>query len=164
MIILLAIMLSATLIKESEIVTLRKQYEKAATSQKVAGELLRELEKVSENNPIYSGYAGAVNMIMAKFFINPISKLESFNKGKEMLERAIKDAPDDVELRFLRYTIQTNTPSFLGYSSELKTDKAFLIWRVDDITDKDLQQRVVSFLLANGNLNETESNILKSIK
>jgi hypothetical protein len=164
MILLLAIMLTATLNKEAEIIQVRKQYEKAVNSQKAAGELLRQLEKMPAGNPVYSGYAGAVNMIMAKYFNNPISKLESFNKGKERLEKAIKEAPDDIELRFLRYSIQSNTPSFLGYNNELKSDKAFLMWRIDDITDKDLQQRILSFLLASGNLSDTETNILRSIK
>jgi hypothetical protein len=164
MIILLAVLLSATLNREDELVNLRKQYEKAANNQRVANELLKQLEKMPAATPIHVGYTGAVNMILAKFLYNPINKLESFNKGKDLLELAIKEAHDDVELRFLRYTIQSNTPSFLGYNSDMKTDKAFLLWRVDDVTDKDLQMRIVSFLLANSSLSETEINILKSIK
>jgi hypothetical protein len=164
MIVLLAVLLSATLNREVELVNLRRHYEKAVNNQYVANELLKRLEQMPPATPLYVGYTGAVNMILAKFLNNPINKLESFNKGKYMLERAIKESPDDLELRFLRYTVQSNTPIFLGYSNNLKSDKVFLLLHVDDAKDKDLQNRIVLFLLANASLTQTETNILKNIK
>ena len=44
-----------------------------------------------------------------------------------MIERVIAKYPDDIELRFLRLTIQNNAPSFLNYSDNTKEDKDKII-------------------------------------
>jgi len=62
------------------------------------------------------GYKGGVLMGMSRHHPNPFKKMGFFNDGKKLLERAIAVAPESMEMRFLRLTIQTNLPSFLGYS------------------------------------------------
>src|SRR4051812_42287583 len=88
----------------------------SAAETKSDGEALNTLlETCPQGQPVYSGYRGAVYMLKAQHAYMPTSKLEHFNKGKTLIESAIKAAPNEVELLFLRFTIQTNCPSFLGY-------------------------------------------------
>jgi hypothetical protein len=49
-------------------------------------------------------------------------------------------------LRYLRFTIQANAPSILGYNKNINEDKLFLINSVKNIDDEDLKNSVVSFL------------------
>ena len=86
-------------------------------------------------------------MLMAKHVINPFSKLSYFKKGKLMLENAIKADYTNVELRFLRYTIQTNVPGFLNYTSEKNLDRTFIAQSLPKLKDQDLKKIISEFLL-----------------
>ena len=85
-------------------------------------------------------------MVMAKHVINPFSKLSYFSKGKQLLEKTIEADAKNVELRFLRFAVQTNLPSFLGYKEHIQKDKAFLIKSIGHINDLELKQQVVAYL------------------
>ena len=63
---------------------------------------------------------------MGKSCFSPISKWNTFKKGKGNIEQAIKIEPDNVELRFIRLSIQKNIPSFLGYKSNIDEDIEFI--------------------------------------
>jgi hypothetical protein len=64
---------------------------------------------------------------MAKHAGNPLSKYSNFNKGKKLLENAVKRDPKNLEIRFMRYICQEKTPSFLGYKENLEEDKKFIL-------------------------------------
>lgn len=100
-----------------------------------------------KNNPLLFGYKGGATMIMAKHAFNPFSKLSYFKKGKNMLESAIQADKNNIELLFLRYTIQTSVPSFLNYSSDRQKDKSFLLKAVGDLKDQDLKKIINAYLL-----------------
>ena len=40
-------------------------------------------------------------------------------KGKNHLKKCIKADNENIEIRYLRFTIQTNVPAFLGYSNSI---------------------------------------------
>jgi hypothetical protein len=64
-----------------------------------------------------------------------------------MLESAIQADNANIELRFLRYTIQTSVPSFLNYSGEKKADKLFLSKSIPDLKDQELKKIINAYLL-----------------
>lgn len=130
--------------------TVRIKFHNSTSSEKACKALIRELEPYNEkNNPLLLGYKGGATMLMAKHVFNPFSKLSYFQKGKGMLEKAIQSDYKNVELRFLRYTIQTNVPSFLGYNGDLAKDKIFLIQSVDAIRDAELKKIISAYLKQN---------------
>lgn len=53
---------------------------------------------------------------------NVFSKWRSFRIWTSALDQLVQKAPDDPELRFLRVTVQSSAPGFLGYSGDLETD------------------------------------------
>lgn len=100
-----------------------------------------------KNNPLFFGYRGGATMIMAKHVFNPFSKLSYFKKGKNILESAIQADKNNVELLFLRYTIQTSVPSFLNYSNNKEKDKLFLMKALADLKDQDLKKIINAYLI-----------------
>jgi hypothetical protein len=96
--------------------------------------------------PILTGYRACGTMIMAKHVANPISKLMYFYKGRKMLEAVIAGNEKVAELRFLRYSIQTNAPSFLGYNSHIAEDKLFLKNSVPFLDDPILSNKISAYL------------------
>ena len=145
MVILLLVIL-LTQQDKTDLFHIRKEYAIAANDKNTAQQLLKKLEKKSDTNPILIGYHGAVMMVMAQYHLNPLSKLSSFKSGKLKLEDALKQSPNDVELRYLRFTIQYHSPVFLDYQKHLQQDKSFLINSLSDIKDADLRGRVAGFL------------------
>ncbi|RZL38292.1 MAG: hypothetical protein EOO96_03245 [Pedobacter sp.] len=129
---------------------LRDLYEQAPTSETANLKLNKFLETKQSDDALINGYKGAGTMILANHVFNPISKLSKFNKGKKLIEQAIKADPNGIELRYLRFTIQTNLPGFLGYKSNIKSDKVFLINGLANLSDIDLKNRIVDYLIKSG--------------
>jgi len=107
---------------------LRKKFYASIDDAPAAKLFLSELESVKgELEPIQKGYKAAIRMVMAKHVLNPYNKFKYFLDGKNELEAAILINPKDIELRLIRFAIQSNVPGFLGYNSEIKNDKQFLM-------------------------------------
>lgn len=140
----------------------RDLYQQAADSEKKCKELLRALESYDENNhPLFAGYKGSANMIMAKHVSNPLNKLSHFNKGKRQLEKAIEKRPKNVELRCLRFAVQSNVPGFLGYKDEIKADRKFILSEYPQVTDPVLKKNIRYFMTEWGHLSESEKKLLQ---
>ena len=139
---------------------IRKAYEQAAKDETTAKNLLIQVEALSSNNTLMLAYKGAITMILAKFQLNPFSKLSYFNKGKTILEQAIAKENNNLEIIYLRYAIQSNVPSFLDYKKNMDSDKRFLLNTIHTSKDKDLNVRIINFLKASGNLSAAEYKLL----
>ena len=137
----------ADLAIEPSISEIRLQFHNSTSNEKTCKGLIAQLNPYNEkNNALLFGYRGGATMIMAKYVFNPFSKLSYFNKGRDMIEKAIQHDKNNVELRFLRYTIQTNVPAFLGYNDHKKSDRLFLSESIPSIKDSHLKKIIVSYL------------------
>ena len=142
--------------EDSELIKIRKLYEQAAVKEKAQSDLSNLLENIKVETSLISGYKGANMMIGAHYSYSPFGKLNQFNKGKKLIQFAIENEPKSLELRYLRFTIQTNIPRFLGYSSYINRDKEFMISHLALMTDIDLRDRVVAYLLLSKRCTENE--------
>jgi hypothetical protein len=140
----------------------RKAYDEVVYKSAAGKTFLVQAEKIKTTDPLLMGYVGAVKMIMAKHYINPWSKLNSFNQGKELLEKALTLQPDVVELVFLRFSIQSNSPVFLQYNQHLSKDKTFLLNNVASLKDKTLKDKIINYLLTSEALSPAEKQKLQA--
>lgn len=132
---------------EPDLDLVRTLFVAAATEKKSADELVKMLSKVNDaSSPVLISYKGVSQMMMAKYGINPISKMSNFRKGKKLIELAAEKAPGNLEVRYLRFAIQTQLPGFLNYDDSIKEDKNFLLSRVKTLNDKKLQKSIIDFL------------------
>lgn len=106
--------------------------------------------------PILIGYKGALIASKARFTVNPFRKLSFCKSGLEEISVAIKTAPHDIELRYLRLLIQTNIPIFLGMSTNLVEDKIVILSFINVETDRHLKNMVTHFLMSSGLCTEKE--------
>lgn len=63
-----------------------------------------------------------------------------------MLEKAIQFDQKNIELRFLRYTFQTNVPSFLNYNDNKENDRVFLLQSLNRLNDLKLKNIISNYL------------------
>jgi hypothetical protein len=124
----------------------RINYEKAVRNEKICRSILDKLTHFSDKT-IYQGYLGAYQAIWANHTINPFSKINTFNSGKKNIEQAIKVDPNNIELRYLRLSIQKNCPAFLGYTKNIEEDISFIRKHADSITDESLKQMCKKIIL-----------------
>jgi hypothetical protein len=114
----------------------------------IALEDFNEYLSLHQENPdvVIKGYLSVMWFLKADHYLNPIQKWKCFKKGQEELEKLIKVNSKNTELRFLRLTIQDNIPGFLGYSANKKEDKLFIYKHLNQVSDKDLHQKIVNYL------------------
>lgn len=103
---------------------IRKNYHKAQNDANFCREMTQQLSK--EPGTVYLAYLGAFQAIWAHHTVNPLGKLNSFNEGRKKIEAALKIEPNNIEIRFVRYSIQKNAPSFLNYRKNIVEDRKFL--------------------------------------
>ena len=103
-----------------------KNYSKMASNEGLCKTAIANLSETKKHSATHLGYLGGLQTIWANHVFSPMSKLNTFNKGKKNIEQAIKKEPNNVELRFIRLSVQKNAPSFLGYQSNIKEDIDFI--------------------------------------
>lgn len=134
--------LTTLCISQPSLKKVRNLYVKAATDENACNKLIKML-KQEENNPLYLGYKGSAIMMMANHTFNPFQKLSYFKKGKSMLNRAIKKATRNAELRFLRLTAQLRAPAFLSYDDQIESDKKHLVYLLKKTDNTSLKQYII---------------------
>lgn len=143
-------------IDQKTMIEIRNLYEQAAQNKTANQKLSAMLTNIAPNDVLLMGYKGASIMMEAKHVVNPFTKMSKFKKGKNLIEDAIKNDANNTELRYVRLTIQTNLPAFLGYDEAIKNDKTFLIEHLPSLKDTDLKNRIVKYLSNKKICNEDE--------
>lgn len=123
--------------------TLRKNYEASSKSEKVCNEMLKQIP--SECSVTALGYKGALTMMKASYAWLPMDKLSYFNKGKDLLEQAIKKDPNNIELRYIRFSVQQSVPAMLGYDHKA-ADRQFLEKNLPLEKDPELKKIIQLYL------------------
>ena len=142
------ILWSTTAVGQDDLLmTIRKNIGEVFKTESVCLEMFAAFEKadVSSDN-LLLGYKGAVEMGMARHDANVFKKMSFLGDGKDNLERSIKNDPNNLELRFLRLTIQTHMPAFLGYGGEKESDKAFVLANLNKAPSEEFKKRVHGFI------------------
>ena len=75
---------------------------------------------------IGTAYWGVYRTLIAKHSFNPYTKLKELKKGLEIMEEAINKDVNNLEIRFLRFSVLHHLPDFLGYNDEKKADASVI--------------------------------------
>lgn len=155
-----------TNIASPTITEVRKWYFQASTNNTVVDKIIQSIsDNDAKSDFRLRAYKGAAITMTADQSYNPFEKLKRFNEGKSLIESAIKEKQSDTELRFIRFTVQAECPSFLGYSSELESDKKLILnnWSSfrEKTNDSYYINQVKKYLLQSKHLTEAEKKSLQ---
>ena len=115
------------------------------------------LANLPNKNNTQQAYFGVATAMYAELVYNPAEKLSYFNKGKEILEKAIANDPWNEELRFLRYSVQDKSPWMLQYHDKLEEDSNYLyqsLYSGKLNKSKAFWKIVIQFMRQSENLND----------
>ncbi len=124
----------------------RANYKKMVSDKELCERVIAELTMTKNNSAVHLGYLGGLQTIWANHVFSPISKLNTFKEGKKNIEQAIKKEPNNVELRFIRLSVQKNAPSFLGYRSNINEDTDFIKENRQQISSEIVKKNIGTLL------------------
>lgn len=152
-----------------DIKKIREDYITAINSSDKADELYDQLSAIKNPDPLLLAYLGSVQALKAKHAWNPVSKLSYLNQGFKTINSAVAKAPNEIEVRFLRFSLEYYVPSFLGFSKNLHTDKVKIIELLQkqnpiklDI-DKTILKNMIYFMVHSDECTPEELAILEKI-
>lgn len=150
----------AILSNSQEIEQIRSQYPLAEKSEEITLQLDETLSPVtSEDKSILLAYQGAVKTLKARFAKRIREKKEYFKDGVELIESAIDSNPENIEIRYLRLTVQENSPRFLGYHKNIIDDKEFILKNYSTIISQSIKAVIKDFVRESENFDETEKRL-----
>ncbi|MBK0378162.1 hypothetical protein [Mucilaginibacter segetis] len=136
----------------------------AIDSKKTTDSLYNSLNSMQIKSALIIGYIGTLEALKAKHTWNPYYKLKYLNDAEKSFQKAITEAPHNIEIRFMRYSVEHNVPNFLGYNKNLKADREEIIHQIDKrnygSADNELVKTIITFLIDSERCTPTENKIL----
>lgn len=124
----------------------RELYPMAMDDAEVADSLYKKLTTINlENNATLYGYKGAAYTLKAKHAKVIKDKKTYFKEGVAMIESAIALHPENVELRFVRLSVQENAPKIVNYREDLESDKSFILKNYPQIKDPTIKELIKKY-------------------
>jgi hypothetical protein len=150
---------------QTDVKALRKKLTLAINDSRTTDSLYNVLERVPQKTALTIGYLGALDALKAKHSWNPYSKLKYLNTSQKLMQQALQQDPHNIEILFMRFSIQYNVPGFLGCSKNLDGDKAELITQLNHknygTADKDLTVAIIKFLIDSKRCTMAETTLLR---
>ncbi len=113
---------------------------------------------------IILAYIGGMEALRAKHAFWPFSKLSYINSAMDILESAANKDPENLEIRFMRFSILHHLPGILGYSeeTEIEAQKVFelLMKRNFEMLNSDMQNDFAQFMIDSERLTDEQNRML----
>ncbi|WP_299526656.1 hypothetical protein [uncultured Lutibacter sp.] len=120
-------------------------------------ELLEENETVEAKS-----YTAVMFFMKSKLVKFPLTKYKYFKKGKKQLDSLINNNKSNVEIRYLRFLLQSKMPEFLGYHKNIEDDYLLIINGIESSNLKsDFKIKILNNMLLVSNLSVERSKKIK---
>lgn len=149
------------LFSNPSITEIRKLYTTANNSESNAKEFASKLSEVDkEDNKTLVAYKGASLTILSKLEKKASDKSKKFKEGSSLIEYAVANEPNSIEIRMIRLSIQENVPKVVHYSGNKKEDKKFLLDHYKEQTGA-LKTYIGDFISQSKSFSQTEKQLVK---
>jgi len=140
---------------------LRKKLIQAIDNSNTTDSLYNVLDKLPKKTALTMAYMGALDALKAKHAWNPYSKIKYLNTAEKQMQQAVTQDPHNIEILFMRFSIQHNVPGFLGYGKNLDSDKTEMITQLSQknygTADKELTMSIIKFLISSKRCTDAEN-------
>lgn len=140
---------------------IRAEYPKAVKNEKKANKLYESLSSITkDDDKVLVAYKGGVSTIMAQFGKGIKEKTDFFKEGRDLLEYAVKEAPENIEIRCIRMGVQENSPKIVGYHDNIEEDKKFILTNYKHTRSEEVKKAVKKYVLQSEAFDEAEKQML----
>ena len=146
---------------------LRRHYELAAADKAAGEKFYQLLADYKDRDALVLAYKGASEAIRARD-ASMFNKLTYVQDAAKTFEQAVGLDPQNPEIRFLRFSVESNLPAFLGLSKHVDEDKEMLLTAAlshpKSGLDADAFRTVRDFLMERGHVSEADAQRLSKVK
>jgi len=152
-----------------DIQKIRRDYVEAIKNADVADKLYKDLKAIKNPSPLIMAYLGSADAVRAKHSWNPVNKMAFLKQGCKTIDKAVELSPNQLEIRFLRFSLEHFLPPFLGYSKHLEIDKKKILELVQKSNvqalhvDETILKNMVNFMIDSKRCSEAEVNVLRKV-
>ena len=107
----------------------------------------RKMSAFSSNEPVFIAYQGVSEALMAKVRWDPFRKLAHLSDAREMLNNAIEKDNTNLEIRFLRFSLEYYVPSLLRINETLVEDKQVIMANLKLLDNFQFEDDMVQYIL-----------------
>lgn len=150
----------ATVQVSPDLATVRETYRKASESEAATKKLFDDLMTIGKNDDItLVAYKGAITTKMADYAEGVKDKKDFFKQGREFLEHAIETAPENVEIRCIRLSVQENVPKITGYHKNRDEDKQYILSHYNTIKNDGAKMFVKGYVSQSDTFTDAEKQL-----
>lgn len=121
--------------------------------------LHQKLSDISlEDESVLYGYKGATYTLKAKHAKAIRDKKTFFKEGVAIIEASIAAEPDNIELRFIRLSVQENAPKILKYRDKIEVDKKYILAHLADLEDGSLRNLIHKYIKDSKTFTDSEKS------
>ncbi|MDB5012400.1 MAG: hypothetical protein JWQ25_602 [Daejeonella sp.] len=156
--------LKANMTSSNEIAEIKKALIKAIGSSRTTDSLYVKLQSRKGDNPMMTACIGIIEALKAKHAWNPYNKMKYVAMANNTMKEAVEASSQNMEIRFMRFSIQHYTPAFLGYSKNLEEDRKALVNHYRNKTlgnDPLLIKSIAKFIIDSKRCTPAEVSVLK---
>ena len=157
---LFAFFIIAGFFNNPSIAEIRKWYPNASKSENNAKEFALKLADVSDNDKTIAAYKGASITMIAKFKKKVSDKINTFKEGTKLIEIAVSNEPNNIEIRLIRLSVQENVPAIVKYKKNISEDKIFILKHFKEQSPI-LKEYIKSFILQSKSFSAEEQKTIK---
>ncbi len=148
-----------------DIQRIRKDMMRAIASESVNDSLFKVMHKTEIKNPVLLAYRGITEALCAKHSWNPYIKVKYLFVSQSTFEKAIALDPDNMEIRFLRFSIEHNCPKLPMFRTNIETDKLVIVQQIANKSynkaDIVFVKGIMNYLLLSKRCTQSEALVLK---
>ncbi|WP_426061442.1 hypothetical protein [Hymenobacter sp. B1770] len=145
---------------------LRRHYEQAAADKTAGEKFYKLLANYKDRDALVLGYKGAAEAIRARD-ASMFNKMSYVQDAARTFEQAVSLDPQNPEIRFLRFSVESNLPAFLGLSKHVDEDKEMLLNAAlkhpKSGLDPEAFRTVRHFLVERGHVTDEEAQRLNKV-
>lgn len=148
-------------LSDPSITEIRKLYTSATSSESNAKEFATKLSEVTkEDNKTLVAYKGASLTIVSRLEKKGSDKSKKFKEGSSLIEYAVANEPNAIEIRMIRLSVQENVPKIVNYRGSKKEDAKFLSEHYKEQTGA-LKTYIGNFIVQSKSFTATEKQLVK---
>lgn len=110
----------------ADIHEIRKSFHSALLDHEKIESFHTFIESNNDSSPTNTAYLAMAKALMAQKAWNPIDKYIYLREYQKLIANAIETDSLNLEIRFLRFSVEYHVPDWLGFSQNLDEDKDFI--------------------------------------
>jgi len=151
---------------DNQLIKVRKSFHEAVLDAQRINDFKILSDTLSDQIPVFQAYKAVSHALTAQISWNPLEKLTHILKFQNLINQAVSTDPTNLEIRFLRFSVEYYVPSWLSLEKHLMEDKDYFILNAERISalnfDPFFTRYILYFLQETGLCSEEDSRIIQS--